>query len=89
MSTAPDLSALAGALPGPFPHLHVASAYSLRYGTAFPADLVRRAAEHGADMLALTDRDGLYGAIKHVAACHEAGIGPIVGADLALAGGDR
>src|SRR5690606_10817375 len=66
-----------------------ASAYSLRYGTAFPADLVRRAAEHGADMLALTDRDGLYGAIKHVAACHEAGIGPIVGADLALAGGDR
>ncbi len=21
---------------GPFPHLHVASAYSLRYGSAFP-----------------------------------------------------
>ncbi len=85
-TAAPGASAFAEALPGPFPHLHVASAYSLRYGTAFPAELVRRAAEHGADMLALTDRDGLYGAIKHVAACHEAGIGPIAGADLALAG---
>jgi DNA-directed DNA polymerase III (polc) len=75
--------------PDPFPHLHVASAYSLRYGTAFPADLARRAAEHGADMLALTDRDGLYGAIKHVQACAEHGLAPIVGVDLALAAGDR
>ncbi len=30
------------------------------------------------DALALTDRDGLYGAIKHVRACHEAGIGAII-----------
>ncbi|WP_169952902.1 DNA polymerase III subunit alpha [Microbispora sp. H11081] len=68
----------------PFTHLHVASAFSLRYGTAFPAALVRRAAEHGMDTLALTDRDGLYGAIKHVIACHEQGIRPVVGVDLAL-----
>ena len=34
--------------------------------------------------LALTDRDGLYGAFKHVQACAEAGIKPILGADLAL-----
>ena len=70
--------------PDPFPHLHVASAYSLRYGTAFPAALARRAAEHGADMLALTDRDGLYGAIKHVQACAEHGLAPIVGVPLPL-----
>ncbi|NJP27700.1 DNA polymerase III subunit alpha [Microbispora sp. SCL1-1] len=69
-----------------FAHLHVASAFSLRYGTAFPAALVRRAAEHGMDTLALTDRDGLYGAIKHVIACHEQGVRPVVGVDLALDG---
>nr|WP_277351540.1 DNA polymerase III subunit alpha [Microbispora sp. CL1-1] len=66
--------------------MHVASAFSLRYGTAFPAALVRRAAEHGMDTLALTDRDGLYGAIKHVIACHEQGVRPVVGVDLALDG---
>ncbi|MBX6383806.1 MAG: PHP domain-containing protein, partial [Microbispora sp.] len=72
----------------PFVHLHVASAFSLRYGTAFPDALVRRAVDHGMDTLALTDRDGLYGAIKHVIACHEQGVRPIVGVDLALGGAD-
>ncbi|ETK31316.1 DNA polymerase III subunit alpha [Microbispora sp. ATCC PTA-5024] len=70
-----------------FTHLHTASAFSLRYGTAFPEALVRRAAEHGMDALALTDRDGLYGAIKHIRACHGTGLAPIVGVDLALDGG--
>ncbi len=68
----------------PFPHLHVSSAYSMRYGTAFPRALVSRASEHGMDILALTDRDGLYGAIKHVHGCAEAGIAPVLGVDLAL-----
>ena len=36
--------------------------------------------------LALTDRDGLYGAVKHAVACAEAGLATILGADLALAG---
>ena len=48
----------------PFVHLHVASGYSLRHGANHPADLVLRAAEHGMGALALTDRDGLYGAVK-------------------------
>ncbi|GAA5055012.1 DNA polymerase III subunit alpha [Thermocatellispora tengchongensis] len=72
-----------------FAHLHVASAYSLRYGTAFPAALVERAAEHGMDIIALTDRDGVYGAIKHAQACLDAGLRPVVGADLACADGTR
>ncbi|TDD89143.1 DNA polymerase III subunit alpha [Actinomadura rubrisoli] len=63
-------------------HLHVASAYSLRYGVAPPAALARRAAELGMETLAVTDRDGLYGAVRHVRACGEAGIGAVVGADL-------
>jgi error-prone DNA polymerase len=67
-----------------FAHLHVASSFSLRYGTASPAKLVARAAELGLPALALTDRDGLYGAFKHVKACADAGIKPLLGADLAL-----
>jgi error-prone DNA polymerase len=70
-----------------FVHLHVASAYSLRYGVASPSALVARAAQHGMSALALTDRDGLYGAIKHAVACADAGIAPILGADLAVAPG--
>jgi error-prone DNA polymerase len=67
-----------------FAHLHVASWYSLRYGVARPAALVARAAELGMPALALTDRDGLYGAVKHAVSCAEAGIAPILGADMAL-----
>ncbi|MBN6057445.1 DNA polymerase III subunit alpha [Nonomuraea sp. RK-328] len=72
-------------MAAPFPHLNVASAYSMRYGTAFPRELARRAADDGMDILALTDRDGLYGAVKHAQACADAGIGPVFGVSLALA----
>ncbi|SDD12633.1 error-prone DNA polymerase [Geodermatophilus telluris] len=69
----------------PFVHLHVASGYSLRYGANHPADLVARAAEHGMGALALTDRDGLYGAVKFALACRSAGVRPLFGVDLAVA----
>ncbi|MEV4576417.1 DNA polymerase III subunit alpha [Nonomuraea jabiensis] len=71
-------------MAAPFPHLSVCSAYSMRFGTAFPAALVSRAVEHGMDILALTDRDGLYGAIKHAHACAAAGISAVFGVNLAL-----
>src|SRR5688500_15973320 len=35
--------------------------------------------------LALTDRDGLYGAVKFALACRSAGVRPIFGVDLAIA----
>ncbi|MEU5989206.1 DNA polymerase III subunit alpha [Spirillospora sp. NPDC047418] len=63
-------------------HLHVASGYSLRYGVASPAALAERAAGLGMETLALTDRDGLYGAVRHVRSCTDAGLGAVVGADL-------
>jgi error-prone DNA polymerase len=69
----------------PFVHLHVASGYSLRHGASTPAALVDAAAEHGMDALALTDRDGAYGAIKFAVAARAAGIRPILGVDLAVA----
>ncbi|WP_299037291.1 PHP domain-containing protein [uncultured Pseudokineococcus sp.] len=68
----------------PFPHLHVASGYSLRHGVSSPEALVARASELDLDTLALTDRDGLYGAVKHVTACSEAGVAPVLGVDLAV-----
>jgi error-prone DNA polymerase len=67
-----------------FAHLHAASSYSMRYGLATPAALAERAKELGMPALALTDRDGLYGAVKHAQACVRADIAPIIGADLAL-----
>ena len=68
----------------PFVHLHVASGYSLRHGASHPHQLVARAAEHGMDALALTDRDGAYGAVKFAQACVAAGIRPVFGVDLAV-----
>ena len=68
----------------PFTHLHVASGYSLRYGASTPAQLVETAAAAGMHSLALTDRDGLYGAVKFVLACEKAKIHPVLGVDLAV-----
>jgi hypothetical protein len=67
-----------------FVHLHVASGYSMQYGASTPAALVARAAAFGQPALALTDRDGLYGAVRFVQACTEAKIAPILGVDLAV-----
>ncbi|CUR61725.1 DNA polymerase III, alpha subunit [metagenome] len=71
--------------PDPFVHLHVASGYSLQYGASHPHVLVERAAEQEMDALALTDRDGTYGAVKFVRAARRAGIRPVLGVDLAVA----
>jgi error-prone DNA polymerase len=67
-----------------FVHLHVASSYSLRYGTASPSALASAAKEAGMPALALTDRDGVYGAFKHARACAAAGLKPVLGADLSI-----
>src|SRR4051812_15940402 len=56
----------------------------MRYGANHPADLVNRAAEHGMRALALTDRDGLYGAVKFALACRAADVRPVFGVDLAV-----
>ena len=70
-----------------FTHLHLASGFSMRYGAATPEALVERAAQYGQPAIALTDRDGLYGAIRFVQAAAKAGLAPVLGVDLAMAGG--
>jgi error-prone DNA polymerase len=67
-----------------FTHLHVSTAFSAHYGVSWPDELAQAAAADGATALACTDRDGLYGTIKHLKACMAAGIDPVVGVDLAV-----
>ena len=43
--------------------------------TASPSELVAASLAQGASQLALTDRDGLYGAVKFATACQKAGKG--------------
>ncbi|MFH8572174.1 PHP domain-containing protein [Streptomyces sp. NPDC017993] len=73
-------------MPG-FTHLHTASAFSVRYGASRPERLVERAAERSMDALALTDRDGLTGALRFAKAAAEAGVRPLFGAELAVVEG--
>ncbi|MDJ0320022.1 DNA polymerase III subunit alpha [Pseudarthrobacter sp. PS3-L1] len=67
-----------------FTHLHVATAFSAHYGVSWPEELAQAASAQGATALACTDRDGLYGTIKHLRACMKEGLDPIVGVDLAV-----
>ena len=65
-------------------HLHVRSGFSYGLGTATPEELAGAAAGMGYPAMALTDRDGLYGVPRFLAACGEAGLSPIVGAEITV-----
>jgi len=67
-----------------FTHLHLSSGYSFKYGTAQPDALVARAAENGMGAIALTDRDGMAGAITFTQSCEAYGIAPILGVNLSF-----
>jgi error-prone DNA polymerase len=56
----------------------------MKYGAAQPQALVERAAELGQSIIGLTDRDGLYGAVRWALACRAAGVHPVIGVDLAV-----
>src|SRR5262245_12015843 len=66
--------------------LHTASAFSFLQGASLPEALVDRAAELGYPAIALLDRDGVYGLPRFHKAALAAGIRPIVGAELTIAG---
>jgi error-prone DNA polymerase len=69
--------------PG-FAHLDVRSAFSLKEGAFVPEHLAALAAATEMPAVALTDRDGLYGAARFVAACAREGVRPILGASLTV-----
>jgi DNA polymerase III alpha subunit len=65
-----------------FTHLHVASWFSFGRGTSSPEVLALAAAERGYRALAITDTNGVYGAVEFQKACEAVGIRPILGARL-------
>jgi DNA-directed DNA polymerase III PolC len=69
-----------------FTHLHVHSHFTLLGGTASIDDLVARAVSHGFKRLALTDTNALYGAVAFTKACRRAGIQPLIGMTISIAG---
>ncbi|MFB7510095.1 DNA polymerase III subunit alpha, partial [Streptomyces broussonetiae] len=70
-------------MPG-FAHLHTVSGFSLRYGASHPERLAERASERGMDVLALTDRDTVAGAVRFAKACARVGVRPVFGVNLAV-----
>ncbi len=74
-------------MPG-FVHLRVHSNYSFLDGASTVGDLVDAAAELGQDAIALTDTNGLYGAVRFWNAARERGIKPIFGTELRLVDSD-
>ena len=64
--------------------LHCASAFSFLQGASLPETLIERAAALGYASLALLDADGVYGAPRFHKAAKQAGLKPIVGAELTI-----
>ena len=74
----------AGGAPVRFVHLHTHTTFSFGDGACRIPELVMRAAELGMPALAVTDHEGLYGAVRFYQACRAAGIKPIVGVELTV-----
>ncbi len=64
--------------------LHCHSAYSFLDGASHPQELAGAAAEQGHAALALTDHDGLHGAMELAKALEPLGVRPITGAELTM-----
>lgn len=67
-----------------YAELHCHSYYSLLDGASSPEALVERAAALGYRSLALTDHNGLYGAVRFWTAARDAGIRALFGAEVTL-----
>ncbi len=66
----------------PFVHLHTHSSSSPMWGVPTVEALCLAAQSHGQEFLALTDTNGLYGAIRFLQVAREHGLKPIIGAEL-------
>jgi DNA polymerase-3 subunit alpha/error-prone DNA polymerase len=62
--------------------LGLRSCYSLLYGTRRPEEIAAKAREFGASAIAITDKDNIYGVHAQLEAVKEAGLRPIIGAEL-------
>ena len=71
----------------PYAPLYCKSHYSFLEGASHPEELLERAAELGIESLALTDRDGLYSAVRAHVKARELGLHLVVGARMTVADG--
>jgi error-prone DNA polymerase len=69
-----------------YAELRARSNFSFLRGASHPEELVARAAELGLSALALTDQDGLYGAVRAHAEARRRGIPLVVGAEIGCTG---
>jgi error-prone DNA polymerase len=67
-----------------YAELHCASAFSFLEGASLPEDLIERAVELELPAVALVDRNTVSGAPRFWKAAKEAGIKPLVGAEIVL-----
>jgi error-prone DNA polymerase len=70
----------------PYIELHCHSNFSFLDGGSHPFELAARAAELEMPALAITDRGGVYGAVKFLQACRKLGVKPIIGTALEVDG---
>ena len=70
--------------PTPYAELHSHTNFSFLDGASAPDDLVERAVELGLTGLAVTDHNGLYGAVRFVSAAEAAGLHPVIGLEIEL-----
>jgi DNA polymerase III alpha subunit len=68
-----------------YAELHCHSHFSFLDGASAPDDLVARAMELGLAGLAITDHQGLYGAVRFSTAAEAAGLHPVIGIEVELA----
>ena len=76
-------------MPKPFAHLHLHTQYSLLDGAIKHKPLFERAKALGMPAVAQTDHGNLFGTIDFYEAAHAAGVKPIIGCEVYLAGGSR
>jgi DNA polymerase-3 subunit alpha len=69
-----------------FVHLRVHTAYSLSAGAIRIKELAQLCRAERMPAAAITDTGNLFGALEFATACAEAGVQPIIGCELALAG---
>ncbi|MEO6171284.1 MAG: PHP domain-containing protein, partial [Lysobacter sp.] len=72
-----------------FTHLHLHSEFSLVDSTIRVDELVKRCVALGQPAVALTDVNNLFAAVKFYRKAEDAGIKPILGADIGLADGNE
>ena len=65
-------------------HLHVHSQYSMQDGFCGIDALIKKAIDFNMKAVALTDHDGLYGAIEFYKKATNAGIKPIIGSEIRI-----